>query len=124
MSPLRLGHRESIAYSHQRHYRREDQLMQIPNSGNPKVGPLSVPDSVDKLGAKSDSNGLRIDNATTAATAQSRELATLLSKLQETPKVRDEVVAAAKDRLSTGAYLTRDAAERTAQAILGSNTTH
>lgn len=47
----------------------------------------------------------------------SAELLDLLDQVQQTPQVRQAVVQRAAARLASGYYLTRDAAEQTAEAI-------
>ncbi len=48
----------------------------------------------------------------------SSEAASLLGNLHEIPEVRAEVLDEVRDRLNHGQYLTREAAEKTAEAIL------
>ena len=51
-------------------------------------------------------------------TTESAEVASLTASLGEIPEVRSDVVEEVRQRLSRGEHLTRDAAERTASAIL------
>ncbi|MBS0201933.1 MAG: flagellar biosynthesis anti-sigma factor FlgM [Planctomycetes bacterium] len=48
----------------------------------------------------------------------SSEAATLVSSLHDIPDVRPEVIEEVRRRLSRGEFLSRDAAEKTAEAIL------
>lgn len=48
----------------------------------------------------------------------SSETAALVSGLSEIPEVRPELIEEVRQRLARGEYLTRDAAEQTAEAIL------
>lgn len=47
------------------------------------------------------------------------ELADLADQLRELPEVRGEVIARIAERLASGGYLTREAAERVAERLLG-----
>ncbi len=54
---------------------------------------------------------------------QADQIQTLVARLQDVPSSRDEIVAEVRSRLEHGEYATRDAAERTAARILGSEAT-
>lgn len=64
----------------------------------------------------SSASGTRRNSA--APSSSSRTASPLLSKLQETPDVRAEVIEDVRRRLQRGELLTREAAEATAAAIL------
>jgi len=55
-----------------------------------------------------------------AVSSGSSEMALLLDRLRAMPEVRTELVSQIGERLEQGAYLTREAAEQTAAALLGS----
>jgi hypothetical protein len=55
--------------------------------------------------------------ADVSAHVPSAELLTLLDQVRQTPEVRKEALQRVVDKLATGAYLTRAAAQETAQAI-------
>ncbi len=50
---------------------------------------------------------------------RSAELLQLLAQVKQPPEVRPDVLARVAERLASGHYLTRDAAEQTAGAIQG-----
>ena len=50
--------------------------------------------------------------------SNSDEISPLMAGLDEIPDIRPEVMEEVRDRLKRGDYLTRDAAEKTAAAIL------
>jgi anti-sigma28 factor (negative regulator of flagellin synthesis) len=49
-----------------------------------------------------------------------REQSQLLAQLRSEPEIRQDLVARIKERVSSGEYLTRKAAEKTAESLLGS----
>ena len=53
-----------------------------------------------------------------ASTGAARENSELMSKLQELPEIRADVLEDVRQRLQRGELLTREAAEETANAIL------
>jgi hypothetical protein len=56
----------------------------------------------------------------TAVSSGSSEMALLLDRLRAIPEVRTDRLSQVGERLEQGAYLTREAAEQTAAALLGS----
>ena len=83
------------------------------SSGSPLFGRRPV-----RPGAANGSRRTSSAAAKSAATAGSRETSELMSKLQELPEVRPEVLEEVRQRLHRGELLTREAAEATASAIL------
>jgi hypothetical protein len=55
-----------------------------------------------------------------AVSSGSTEMALLLDRLRAIPEVRTDLVKQVGERLEQGAYLTREAAEQTAAALVGS----
>lgn len=66
----------------------------------------------------SSASSARSDQPAEAESAVSSETASLVDSLHDLPEVRAEVIEEVRKRLSRGEFLTRDAAEKTAQAIL------
>lgn len=54
----------------------------------------------------------------TSDASASAEVAPLMAGLEDVPEVREDLVEEVRHRLSRGEHLTRDAAEKTAAAIL------
>lgn len=83
------------------------------SSGSPLFGRRPV-----RPGAAGSNRRISSAAAKPAATAGSRETSELMSKLQELPEVRADVLEDVRQRLHRGELLTREAAEATATAIL------
>ncbi len=83
----------------------------------------SVP-GVPAPGRKPGRSASRASAASRASTGQSSESATrsetapLVASLHEIPDVRADVIEEVRERLNRGEFLSRDAAEKTAEAIL------
>lgn len=60
----------------------------------------------------------RVDNLDSSSQARSGEMARLAAELSRTPEVRAEKVAQAAERLASGYYESRAAAEATAEQLL------
>ena len=58
------------------------------------------------------------DQATASDAVISAETTELVAALHDIPEVRPEVIEEVRQRLGRGEFLTRDAAEKTAEAIL------
>ena len=98
--------------------------MQIPDPRNNSQVNSTPSEKLVNKSATSTPRATRVDTgATQTSTAQSSELKALVLQLQESPTVRLDVVAAAKVKLADGTYTTRNAAEKTASAILGGKAT-
>lgn len=68
--------------------------------------------------AKASMHGSHMRDAEESLHVQSAKVTQLVSDLQQLPDVRDAVVSDVLTRLNNGEYLSRDAAEQTAAAIL------
>ena len=62
--------------------------------------------------------GSSSESQLSSETSVSAETSSLLAGLEGFPEIRPEVVEEVRERLSRGEYLTREAAEKTAAAIL------
>lgn len=83
--------------------------------GNSNIPPASGrwPGRVNKRGLPSLTSSEPASDATVSA-----EISPLLADLEGLPDIRTELVEEVRQRLNRGEHLTRDAAERTAEAIL------
>ena len=59
-----------------------------------------------------------LQQSSSAEHQRAPEVVRLTSQLKEIPEVRQDVIARVEKRLNDGVYLTRESAERTAEAIL------
>ena len=59
------------------------------------------------------------ENSNSASPSNSSDVAALLDRLRSIPEVRADRLSQVGDKLERGAYLTREAAEQTAAALLG-----
>ena len=73
----------------------------------------SVPGRKASRPGSSSTSRTSLDRSSTSA-----ETTSLLAGLQELPEIRPEVIEEVRERLNRGEYLTREAAEKTAAAIL------
>ena len=85
--------------------------------GNSNVPPASGR-KPGRATSRSSSTSAASSTEQTSESVVSAELAPFASGLDELPEIRMEVVEEVRQRLSRGEHLTRDAAERTAAAIL------
>lgn len=60
----------------------------------------------------------RIDDQSSSSHTRSAEMIRLAAELSRTPDIREDKVAQAAERVASGYYLTRDAAEATAEQLL------
>lgn len=64
--------------------------------------------------------GARAGEPGASSHVRSAELQKLADELRRTPEVRTEAVERARERLESGYYLSQDAAQKTAEVMLGS----
>lgn len=64
----------------------------------------------------------RSDESTATASSEFSDVAVLLDRLRSLPEVRADRLSQVGQKLVQGAYLTREAAEQTAAALVGSRT--
>lgn len=84
-------------------------------STNSRVDPSKT--SADSTGSSSVGNQAAA-NSSEVSPAESTDSGKVANPIAELPELRPEVVAAAKARVNSGFYQSRDAALQTAQAIL------
>lgn len=66
----------------------------------------------------SSASAARSDQASESESTVSAETAALMTSLHDIPEVRPEVIEEVRRRLGRGEFMSRDAAEKTAEAIL------